>query len=353
MANFHKDFPYGKGLWLWELSALLAKYGTVDAIVQKCKDNDINYVILKAGDGTETWDVDRSNPAIPQFTAENINKFHAQGIKVLGWAYVYGDNPIREADIAVWALDLGADGYVLDAESEYQGKPAQATQLVNSIKTRRPDKFLAYAPFPIIDSHPSYPYVEFGKVCDAVMPQIYWGEFKKSPVDALNWTFDNFSRWEAANPDSAKPMIPVGQAYDDAGVGFTLTPADLSAFISATAGYKSVNFWSMQHILRDDDWSALKNGKVNGPDIAQQPAPSQPTPPPSAPVPTVPEVPTPTEGATPVTPEPVTAAPAPEPPTTGVEVIPAPTQDGTKHIDILIALIQQLIDMLKGIFHIK
>jgi hypothetical protein len=185
------------------------------------------------------------------------------------------------------------------------------------------------------------------------MPQIYWGEFKKSPVDALNWTFDNFSRWEAANPDSAKPMIPVGQAYDDAGVGFTLTPADLSAFISATAGYKSVNFWSMQHILRDDCWSAIKNGKVNGPDIAQQPAPSQPTPPPSAPAPIVPVTPAPTEGATTVTPEPVTAAPAPEPPTTGVEVIPAPTQDGTKHIDILIALIQQLIDMLKGIFHIK
>jgi hypothetical protein len=67
----------------------------------------------------------------------------------------------------------------------------------------------------------------------------------------------------------------------------------------------------------------------------------------------VPVTPAPTEGATTVTPEPVTAAPAPEPPTTGVEVIPAPTQDGTKHIDILIALIQQLIDMLKGIFHIK
>jgi len=251
---FHKNFPWGKGLWIWEIQALLSQYGTIDAACQKCKDTNISYVIIKAGDGKNTW---------PQFSKDLIGKFKFYGINVYAWSYVYGDDPVREAQIASWALNLGADGFVIDAESEYQGKNTQAVTMMTELRKGNPDSFVAYAPFAFIHLHKSFPYQEFGKYCDAVMPQMYWGTMGMSVQDCINQTYQDFLQWQQIVPaESVKPIIPVGQAYDNSQENYVLTPKDLTDFINGVAGYHSVNFWSMQHILRDDCWSAIKDGAV-------------------------------------------------------------------------------------------
>lgn len=279
MPTFHKNFPFGKGVWIWELPQCLG--GNIDAIIAKMKQYGLNHAIVKAGDGSNTWDT--------QWTPELINKFHAAGLKIYSWSFIYGQDPVREADIASWALNMGADGHVFDAESQYEelSDPNGAAEtMLQALRKLNPDAFLAHAPFPIISYHTKFPYAVFGKYCDAVMPQCYQGDLKVSGLDMINWMYAEWSKWEASvDPSSRKPIIPVAQAYDNYEMtpNYVLKPEDLASFIQAAQGYKSVNFYEFAHILRDDCWGAIRDNNVMSPTnadlgIADNP-PSNPTPP--------------------------------------------------------------------------
>jgi hypothetical protein len=107
------------------------------------------------------------------------------------------------------------------------------------------------------------------------MPQVYYGNWKKTSQQGIVWMYENWTRWhqswiESGHGDSIKPIIPIGQAYDnsDPKVLYVLKPEDIHAFINTVNGYKSVNFWSFQHILRDDCWEALRDAKVDPPSDA-------------------------------------------------------------------------------------
>ncbi len=265
---YHKDFPWQKGLWIWRISECLD--GSIDSIITKCHNYDISYLLIKNGDGPDLWQ---------QLNRDVVTRFQNAGIKVYSWGYNYGKDPQGEADVAIKCLDLGVNGHVFDAEAEYRDAPnnAQAAELMlKAVRAKHPDKFLAHAPLAIIDYHTRFPYVIFGKYCDAVMPQIYFGTMKKTPQQAILWTYDNFVRWQKnwrdnGYADSVKPIIPIGQTYDNYQITppYILTPADIQSFIKTVAGYKSVNFWSFQHILRDDCWAALRDAKVDAPSDAE------------------------------------------------------------------------------------
>lgn len=267
---FHKDMPYGKGLWVWRISECLD--GNIDTIIKKCKDFDISYLIIKGGDGEKLWD---------QLTPDIVARIQSAGIKVYSWSYNYGLNPLAEAYVAIKCLDMGVDGHVFDAESEYEhlvNNAHAAEVMLQAVRAKHSDKFLAHAPFPIIDFHKGFPYLTFGKYCDAVMPQVYYGNWtdtkiQQSPTKGILWMYDNFVRWhqswiDSGHEESVKPIIPIGQAYDNPQTKYVLKPADINAFINTVKGYKSVNFWSFQHILRNDCWEALRDAKVDPPSDA-------------------------------------------------------------------------------------
>lgn len=266
---YHKDFPFGKGVWIWRLSLCLN--GDINAIIKKCKDYDISYLIIKSGDGANVW---------TQLTPDIVNRFHYAGIKVYSWTYNYGDEPLKEAEVATKSLGLGVDGHVFDAEGEYerlQGNAQAAETMLKAVRAKYPGAFLAHAPFCVIDFHQSFPYMTFGKYCDAVMPQIYHGTMKQTPQEAFVRTYDNFRRWHenwknSGHADSIKPIIPIGQTYDNYNItpAYVLTPADILSFVKTAKLYKSVNFWSWQHILRDDCWEAIRNSDLDKPTDADR-----------------------------------------------------------------------------------
>lgn len=275
MSYFPKNFPFGKSVWIWQLNDIFAKDAAgkpivdYDPIIQKCKDNNISSVYVKCGDGENTWE---------QWNQALVDAFHAAGIKIYSWSFVYGQDPLREAAIAMWALDMGADGHIFDAEDQFekQADPATAAEaMLQAVRGHAPSAFLAYSPEPIIDYHIRFPYIQFGKYCDAVLPQIYFGEWNKSPIDAINWVYDNWSRWQKqwqddGFGDSVKPLIPTCQAYDwtstVAGVpDYVLKPADILSFCDAAKGYKAIAFYEYAHILRPDCWTAIKNAVVTPP----------------------------------------------------------------------------------------
>lgn len=264
MTSFHKNFPFGKGMWIWNIPN--CEGGNISKIIEKCKRYNFSHVLIKSSDGENSFPAGRN----PQLTKEIVDRFHASGISVYSWSYNYGNNPKREAALALWALEqLGVDGHVFDAETEWEKQPdtaARAVEMLSIVRAQQPNAFLAHAPYPYIDYHTRFPYVEFGKYCDAVMPQAYWGTIGITVTQMVADLFAQWSKWEKhwkeiGHADSIKPIIPIGQTYDNPGEGFTQTPAQIVDFISQVAGYGSVNFWDWEHTDRQDLWEAL--GSVN------------------------------------------------------------------------------------------
>jgi hypothetical protein len=219
-------------------------------------------VAIKAGDSDSFW------TGADEVTANVVTQFHNAGIEVFAWQYVYsydhwGVPNVTEADVANRILDIpGIDGLIVDAETEYEGHPTEATQYMQAIRAQHPTSFVAYAPFPIIDYHTSlidyhasFPYLEFGKYCDAVMPQAYWKDIGVGPVEIVNWMKEQWDKWNSTwqsmgHGDSVKPIIPIGQGYNVSG-------NEITEFCNAVYanGYDGVSLYRYE-TMNNEMWSA-------------------------------------------------------------------------------------------------
>ena len=255
----------GKGDWIWQIPSCLTALGVanVQGLIDYEKARGMEWITVKCGDSGNIWS---------QFNTDLITRAHAAGLKIFGWAYVYGNNIQGEIDVALNALNLGADGFIIDAESEYEtlaNNAAAATQYCEGIRAAYPNTFLAHAPYPIISSHPGFPYITFGKYCNAVMPQAYWADiggtgYMVTMVTRMNTEWRNWQNsLTGANTNAIKPLAPIGQGYNS--VNGTVTGAAITTFVNAlktntpaasAGGYKGLSFWSCQHHSADM-WSAI------------------------------------------------------------------------------------------------
>src|SRR5439155_2228943 len=128
----------------------------------------VRTVFIKSGDGTHRWG---------QFNARLVSALRAAGLHVCGWQYVYGTRPIAEANVAASARAAGAECFVIDAESEYQGRYVAAGQYMRRLRALVGQGFpIGLAPFPYVDYHPSFPYSVFlaPGAAQYDQPQMYW-----------------------------------------------------------------------------------------------------------------------------------------------------------------------------------
>ncbi|HTD68279.1 MAG TPA: immunoglobulin domain-containing protein [Candidatus Limnocylindria bacterium] len=255
----------GKGDWIWQIPTSISVLGagSVQGLIDYEQSRGMKWITVKCGDGGNIW---------TQFNTDLITRARAAGLKIFGWSYVYGNNVQGEINVALNALSLGADGFIIDAESEYEtlaNNNVAASNYCAAIKAAYPNRFLAHAPFPIISSHSGFPYIMFGKFCDAVMPQAYWADiggtnYAVTMVTRMNNEWRNWQNsLTGQNTNAIKPIVPIGQAYNS--VNGTVTGTQISLFVnamktnspSATAGgYKGVSFWSCQHHTVDM-WNAI------------------------------------------------------------------------------------------------
>jgi hypothetical protein len=286
----------GKGDWIWQIGSAetnLGVSGSVQGLVDKEKAAGMDWITVKCGDGDSIWS---------QFTQDLVDRAHHAGLKIFAWAYMYGayqakDTIQGEIAVAKNALDLGADGFICDAEGEYEQQPESAVHQFfnggtnyNGILDSYPDVFYAYAPFPYISLHTGYPYGAFNTYCDAVMPQDYWATIgtspngSKSPTPGQTLTpahmvadgdaefkyyYSRAITTQAAHPSKQSnwvamtklPIVPIGQAYSPA------TSTDITNFVNAlkndatpaNGAYKGVSYWSAQH-----ETSAMRTSITSG-----------------------------------------------------------------------------------------
>jgi autotransporter-associated beta strand protein len=249
------SLPTGKGDWTFYLSDAESNLGksSAQALFDYEASQGVKWVAVKAQDGTTTGDWG--------YSASVVAAAHNAGLKIYAYAYVYGNYYSSTGEAAELSTTLSIisstspDGFIIDAETEYQGQASAAAAYSGGIKAAYPNLFLAYAPFPIISDHESYPYLQFGEYCDAVMPQAYFetgsGYTPAGMVAELDsqWSYWQ-DQWEDGYASSIKPIIPICQAYNDS--YFTDNGSDLLDFVNdlkndatpATAGgYQGVSFF--------------------------------------------------------------------------------------------------------------
>jgi hypothetical protein len=270
----------GKGDWIYFLSTATNKLGghvttvkDIPTLMAYEKSQGMDFIIVKAGEGSTNF----PTTGAAQFTSNLCAQAHAAGLLIFGYTRSYGSKIPGEIGVITNAINKGADGYVIDAEVEWESSgnvggngPALAIQLCSGVKNAFPTRFLAHAPMPIISLHSSFPYKQFGLYCDAVMPQDYWFSFGQTPGQTVDWMDTEWRTWQnslsGSDTNSIKPIVPVGQA-DSA----SIPGSDITAFVNylnsdtkcvTKEGYHGVTYWRAD-LHTTSQWTAIAAGNVN------------------------------------------------------------------------------------------
>ncbi len=236
----------GRGMWIWMLGS--SNGGNVASIVAQAHRFGVTTLMIKSGDGSSVWS---------QFNAPLVSALHANGLRVCAWQYVYGTNPVPEAQVGAAAAHDGADCLIIDAESEYEGKYVQAQAYMQKLRSLIGSSYpLALAGFPYVDYHPGFPYSVFLGPSGAQynVPQMYWKDIGTT-VDAV------YAHTFAYNRIYQRPIFPLGQVFQN-------PPAQqIHRFrqLSRTYGTANVSWWDWQEST-GGNWKAISQpvGRLRG-----------------------------------------------------------------------------------------
>ena len=242
----------GRGMWIWYVAQ--SDGGNLASIVQTAHSYGIGTLMVKSSDGAVGW---------PQFDSALVDSLHANGLRVCAWQYVYGSQPIFEAEAGAAAVQAGADCLLIDAESEYEGKYIQAQEYVKKLRQLIGSSFpVALAGFPYVDYHPAFPYSVFLGAGGAQfnVPQMYWPDIGTTVDDVYSHTYEFNSVYR-------RPIEPLGE------VAGNPPPRQVVRFrqMSRAYGAAGVSWWDWQESSQRD-WTAVGQSVGNLPGFTAGPA---------------------------------------------------------------------------------
>lgn len=273
----------GKYAWIWNWEH--SSDGNAHAVARQLLSAGFRGCFIKSDDGGHpfglTWNLDR--------TREVVRCLHNEGLLVMFWGYVYGqagsfygDQKLgweQEAAMAVRALtDLGGDGYIADAEIEFESlpRPGQtARDYLTRIKTAVPNARLFYSPFAQPHYHRAFPYDVFNEYCEAAFPMAYSGSM--FPVGTQYYRPDrgeeaarrSYLDW-CASGLPANMWQPAGDSVAIA--PHSTTPKELLDFARLAISYgASCLSWWVYEYADQNLWAAIREVDLGGdsmPDLA-------------------------------------------------------------------------------------
>ncbi len=228
----------GQGMWIWYMSK--SDGGSLASIIAQAKASGVSTLFVKSSDGPESY--------WSQFSPELIADVHDAGLKVCAWQYVYGNNPVGEAEMGAKAVSAGADCLVIDAEAEYEGHYAAAQQYMETLRAKVGANYpIGLASFPYVNDHESFPYSVFlgpgGAQFNA--PQMYWKDIGVSVAGVFAATYEQNLIYE-------RPIEPLGQTFESP------SSSEIVAFRSLAGAYgaSGLSFWDWQE-TGSEGWKAL------------------------------------------------------------------------------------------------
>ena len=238
----------GKGLFTWKIPN--CEKGDPAAIAATARSAGLTHVMLKVADGTIVYN---GNWGIPQdLVTPVVNNLRAQGIEVWGWHYVYGEEPVREANVAIQRIQqYNLDGYVIDAEKEYkqEGRKAAAKTFMTRLRTAFPSLDIALSSYRFPSLHQQLPWAEFLEGCNINMPQVYWMQAHNAGEQLIKCVR------EFQNRTPFRQVIPTGAAFREG--GWQPSAAEVLEFMNTAKALNltAVNFW---------EWSDARSGNIPG-----------------------------------------------------------------------------------------
>jgi Putative peptidoglycan binding domain len=228
----------GQGMWIWYLSD--SQGGNLASIVAQAHAADVSTLFVKSSDGSSNY--------WSQFSPELVAQLHANGLKVCAWQYVYGTNPVGEAELGARAATDGADCLVIDAEAQYEGHYAAAQTYITDLRAKiGPSYPLGLASFPYVWDHPTFPYSVFLGPNGAQFntPQMYWKDIGDS-VDTV------YANTYIANRVYGRPIMPLGQTFEGP------SSSELVRFREEAVDYGAtgLSWWDWQE-TKTSGWSSL------------------------------------------------------------------------------------------------
>jgi hypothetical protein len=228
----------GQGMWIWYVSA--SDGGSLPSIIAQAKADGVSTLFVKSSDGPENY--------WSQFSPELVADLHNAGLKVCAWQFVYGNNPVGEAEMGAKAVSTGADCLVIDAEGEYEGHYAAAQQYMETLRSKVGASYpIGLASFPYVNYHESFPYSVFlgpgGAQFNA--PQMYWKDIGVSVAQIFEVTYEQNLIYE-------RPIEPLGQTYESP------SSSEMVAFRSLAGAYgaSGLSWWDWQETT-STGWKAL------------------------------------------------------------------------------------------------
>lgn len=225
----------GKSIMSWNVPAV--EGGDPIKFAQLLVDYNFEGVCLKAANGAAIQYVSKWSPWPlwgENIRVELINALKEAGLKIYFWHFLFGQNPVGEANAAIaQALKFEPDGYIWDVEGAFDSKPnaeSNARLITKKVKLALPDLSqglcwwaLPKNPTTGIEWHPVKVAKAFMEVCDVGMPMMYWQG--KTLGGMLKYLHTSLSHWMAF---TEKPLIPIGRTYK--GDGGEPTPETIIAF---------------------------------------------------------------------------------------------------------------------------
>lgn len=265
-----------KGMWFWHLWS--ANNGDLNAVIGKLKSVGVTWIVAKMGDSDSYYN--GSGKSLYTWAAgyggmdSVVSIFHNNGIKILGYQYVYGANHWgsgpSEADVANMILDVkGIDGLLIDAEIEYDNLSngsVVATAYMDSIRAHHPSAFVGLTSWAYITYHTTFPWVSFLTRVEVNMPQTYWAARPKTPASELTKMAGDYASYAVTwvnqgYPAAIKPIMPLGQG-EYFGYGSDVQAGDITSFSNlcqTTYDYQGISLWEYSQITNSYVWDEYAN----------------------------------------------------------------------------------------------
>lgn len=249
----------GKGYYIWQVRH--CENGDPSRIAALAREANLTYVLIKIADGAFPYNVDLDNGY--DYARPAIKRLQAQGIQVWGWQYIYGNYPDQEAEIGVTrALELGVDGFVVDAELEYQSpsKAPAASRYMNILRSNLGSMPIALSSYRYPSYHADFPWLNFLERCDFNMPQVYWEQSHHKAGEQLQRCINEFR-----NMRPFRPIIPTGPTYKQG--GWIPYKEEIIEFmdVAKKLGLSGVNFWYWEGCRRymPEFWDLVRDYHYN------------------------------------------------------------------------------------------
>jgi len=235
--------PLGKGMWLYQLS--MSEGGNATKVVNKAKALGLTHLYTRLGSSKKGF-----------YAQDELNKLlpvaHAAGIKVIGWDFVYLNDPIADAVRSKAEIDyVTPDGHKIDAFSADIESPQEGVNLTAEGAALYGAKLreLVGPSYPLIATVPrpspkkSFPFAEVTAAFDAIAPMVYWQN--RDPATDVAGAIDYLAQFN-------KPIMPIGQAYNggpEGGPDRDPPKEQLVAFMNVAhaKGAVAVSFWVWNH----------------------------------------------------------------------------------------------------------